>query len=179
MKRVEGMAGALKMLGEQAELLNQEIVTMTVRPAAARMTRKGLKLGVIPLESPADDAPAVPLRLRTICRGRWAERVELVVGLDFAQTIKDLEDGVTELAFLTPTTYIEAQEKVRRSAPGEGASQRRALYPFSDRIQVRGRHRRLEDIKGKRFAFGDRMSTSSYLIPRAMLAEAGSPDWTT
>lgn len=31
MKRVDGMAAALKTLGEQAELLNQEIVTLTVR----------------------------------------------------------------------------------------------------------------------------------------------------
>ena len=32
---------------------------------------------------------------------------------------------------------------------------------------------RIEDLRGKRFAFGDRMSTSSYLVPRSMLAEAG------
>ena len=173
MKRMEGMTGALKMLNEQAALLNQELVTMTVRGRGPRAAlHKGLKFGVIPLESPATmHRRFQPLtEYLTQSLGRT---VELVVGLDFMQTIRDLEDGVTDLAFLTPTTYIEAHDKfgavllvkaLRKGLPYTHAA---IVAGFGNGIE------RLEDLRGKRFAFGDRMSTSSYLIPRSMLAEAG------
>ncbi|OGW36328.1 MAG: hypothetical protein A2X58_03970, partial [Nitrospirae bacterium GWC2_56_14] len=173
MKRMEGMTGALKMLNEQAALLNQELVTMTVRGRGPRAAlHKGLKFGVIPLESPATmHRRFQPLtEYLTQSLGRT---VELVVGLDFMQTIRDIEDGVTDLAFLTPTTYIEAHDKfgavllvkaLRKGLPYTHAA---IVAGFGNGIE------RLEDLRGKRFAFGDRMSTSSYLIPRSMLAEAG------
>ncbi len=171
MKRMEGMAGALKMLNEQAALLNQELVTMTV---SARRTalHTGLKFGVIPLEAPA----AMHRRFQPLTEyltQSLGRKVDLVVGLDFMQTLRDLEDGVTDLAFLTPTTYIEAHQKygalllvkaLRKGLPYTHAA---IVARSGEGIE------RLEDLRGKRFAFGDRMSTSSYLIPRSMLAEAG------
>jgi methyl-accepting chemotaxis protein len=173
MKRVEGMAGAVKTLNEQAALLNQELITVTVRARGPRTAlHKGLKLGVIPLESPA----AMHQRFQPLTeylRQSLGQQVELVVGLDFVQTIKDFEDGVTDLAFLTPTTYIDAHE--RTGAVLLVKALRKGL-PFTHSVIVARSGSgidRLEDIRGKRFAFGDRMSTSSYLIPRSMLAEAG------
>jgi methyl-accepting chemotaxis protein len=173
MKRVEGMTGALKTLNEQAALLNQELVTMTVRARGTRsISQQGLKFGVVPLESPA----AMHRRFQPLSdylTQSLGRTVELVVGLDLQQTIKDLEDGVTDLAFLTPTTYIEAHERtgvlllvkaLRKGLP----------YTHSAIVTRAGSGiERIEDVRGKRFAFGDRMSTSSYLIPRSMLAEAG------
>ncbi len=173
MKRVEGMTGALKMLNAQAALLNQELVTVTVRARGPRTaSNKRLKLGVIPLESPATMHQRFQPLTDYLTRSLGIT-VELVVGLDFAQTIKDLEDGVTDLAFLTPTTYIEAHGKfgtvllvkaLRKGLPYTHAA---VVTRSGSGIE------RLEDLRGKRFAFGDRMSTSSYLIPRTMLAEAG------
>jgi phosphonate transport system substrate-binding protein len=173
MKRMEGMTGALKMLNEQAALLNQELVTMTVRARGPRAAlNKGLKFGVIPLESPATmHRRFQPLtEFLTQSLGRT---VELVVGLDFMQTIRDLEDGVTDLAFLTPTTYIEAHDKFG-SVLLVKALRKGLPYTHAAIVARSGNGiERLEDLRGKRFAFGDRMSTSSYLIPRSMLAEAG------
>lgn len=171
-KRVDGMATALKTLGEQAALLNQEIITMTVRRGHRDSSDGTLKMGVIPLDAPGEMyrrfTPLAEYLTRVIGR-----RVELSVAVDFTQTLKDLEDGATDLAFLTPTTYIEARKKfgaellvkaVRNSVP----------YTYATVVAMKGRGiMRLEDVRGKRFAFGDRLSTSSYLIPRAMLAEAG------
>ncbi len=173
MKRVEGMSGALKMLNEQAALLSQELVTVTGSARGLRTaSHKGLKFGVIPLEAPAKMHQRF-LPLTEYLSQAMGQRVELVVGLDFTQTIKDLENKATDLAFLTPTTYIEAHDKsgvvllvkaLRKGAP----------YTHSAIIARSGSGiERLEDVRGKRFAFGDRMSTSSYLIPRSMLAEAG------
>jgi methyl-accepting chemotaxis protein len=172
MKRMEGMAAAIKTLGEQAGLLRQESITMTVRKGRRTASSGTLLMGVIPLESPAEMhrkfSPLAEYLGRTLGR-----RVELSIAVDFAQTIRDLAEGSTDLAFLTPTTYIEAHKAcdavllvkaLRNGVPSMHA----VIAVRKDSGLVR-----LEELKGKRFAFGDKMSTTSYLIPRFMLAEAG------
>ncbi len=171
-KRVNGMAAALKTLGEQAELLNQELAGMTVRRGRRDSSDGALKMGVIPLEAPAEMyrrfTPLTEHLTRAIGR-----RVELSVAVDFARTLKDLEDGITDLAFLTPTTYIEARKKFGAELLVK-ALRNDVPYTHAAIVAMTGRGiTRLEDVRGARFAFGDRMSTSSYLIPCAMLADAG------
>ncbi|MDA8424219.1 MAG: phosphate/phosphite/phosphonate ABC transporter substrate-binding protein [Nitrospiraceae bacterium] len=172
MKGVEGMAGALKILGEQAELLNQEISSMTVGKGQRDVSDGALLMGVIPLDAPAEMhrrfTPLADYLSRALGR-----RVELSLAVDFAQTLADLEEGATHLAYLTPTTYLEAHKKfgavllvkaLRNGVP----------YTHSTIVaRAGGGISSVEEIKGKRFAFGDKMSTSSYLMPRAMLADAG------
>ncbi len=172
MKGVEGMAGALATLGDQAALLNQEISTMTVTRGRRNTGDGALRMGVIPLDAPAEMyrrfTPLADYLTRSL-----GKRVELSTAVDFVQTLKDLEEGVTQLAFLTPTTYLEARKKF--GAVLLAKALRNGVPYTHSAIVVRsgGGISSMEAIKGKRFAFGDRMSTSSYLIPRAMLADAG------
>ncbi len=171
-KRMEGMAAAIKILGEQADLLRQEVVTMTVRKGRRTVSNGTLMMGVIPLESPAEMhrrfSPLAEYLGRKIGR-----RVELSVAVDFAKTIKDLADGTTDLAFLTPTTYIEARNACDAMLLVKAL--RNGVPAMHAVIAVRKDSglTRIGELKGKRFAFGDRMSTTSYLIPRSMLADAG------
>jgi len=170
--RVESMAAALETLWEQAKLLNQEIITMTVRRGRHYIAGGALKMEVIPLDEPTEMYRRFTPLAEYLSRAT-GRRVEVSVAGDYAQTLKDLGDGKTDLAFLTPTTYIEAQKKsgalllvkaLREGVPYTHA----AIVARADRGITR-----LEEIKGKRFAFGDKMATLSYLVPRAMLAEAG------
>ena len=170
-KRMESMAATLKTLGEQADLLNQELVTMTVRRGNRGTTGEILKMGVIPLESPAEMyrrfTPLTDYLSRSL-----GKRVELSISVDFEQTLKNLEDGTTDLAFLTPTTYIDAR---RRFGAMLLVKAMRMGVPYTHAAIVTRQGsgiERVEDIVGKRFVFGDQMSTSSYLIPRQMLADA-------
>jgi len=170
-KRMESMAATLKTLGEQADLLNQELVTMTVRRGTHRTTGGILKMGVIPLESPAEMyrrfTPLTDYLSRSL-----GKRVELSISVDFEQTLKNLEDGTTDLAFLTPTTYIEARRRFGAMLLVK-ALRRGVPYTHAAIVTRQGSGiERVEDIVGKRFVFGDQMSTSSYLIPRQMLADA-------
>jgi phosphate/phosphite/phosphonate ABC transporter binding protein len=171
-KRVDDMAGVLKTLGEQAGLLNQEISTMKVRRGHRDSTSGTLKMGVIPLEAPGEMfrrfTPLSEYLSQVIGR-----RVELSVAVDFIQTLKDLEEGITDLAYLTPTTYIEAHEKFGAKLLVKALRNGSPYTRSAIVAKTGGGIVRLEDVRGKRFAFGDRMSTSSYLVPRAMLAEAG------
>jgi phosphate/phosphite/phosphonate ABC transporter binding protein len=170
--RVESLAVALDTLGGQAELLNQELVTMTVRRGRRYIKGGTLKLGVMPLDAPVEMyrrfTPLTDYLSRAMGR-----RVEVSVATDFAETLQDFEEGKTDLAFLTPTTYIEAQRKFGALLLVKAL---RAGVPYTHAVIVARANAgitRLEDIKGKRFAFGDKLSTSGSLIPRALLAEAG------
>jgi phosphate/phosphite/phosphonate ABC transporter binding protein len=172
MRGVEGMAGALTTLGEQADLLNQEISTMTVSRGRRTAGDDTLRMGVIPLDAPAEMyrrfTPLAEYLSRSVGR-----RVELSTAVDFVHTLKDFEEGVTQLAFLTPTTYIEAKKKFGAVLLVKAL---RNGVPYTHSViiaQAGGGISSVEAIKGKSFAFGDKMSTSSYLIPRAMLADAG------
>ncbi len=171
-KRMEGMAAALKTLGEQAELLNQELITMSAKRSSHGNASDILNMGVIPLESPAEMYRRFTPLTEYLSRS-LGKRVKLSISVGFEQTLKDLEEGVTDLAFLTPTTYIEARRRfgvvllvraLRKGVP----------YTHAAIVARRGSGIvRVEDIVGKRFAFGDQMSTSSYLIPMQMLADTG------
>lgn len=171
-RRVENMAASVETLGEQAALLNREIVTMTVRRGRRYIEGGALKMGIVPLDNPAEMlrrfTPVAEYLSRTLAR-----KVELSVAMDFAQMLTDLEEDKVDLAFLTPSLYIEAQKKagvfllvkaLQNGVPYTHA----AIVAHADRSLAR-----LEDIKGKRFAFGSRKSTLTHLVPRAMLAEAG------
>ena len=170
--RVESMAASVETLGEQAELLNREIVTMTVRRGHRYIKGGTLRIGIIPLDTASEMyrrfAPLADYLSQSIGR-----KVELSVASDFAQTLNDLEESKTDLVFLTPMTYVEAQKKSQAlllvKALRDGAPySRAAIVARTDRMIAR-----LEDSKGKRFAFGGKNSASSYLVPRAMLAEVG------
>jgi phosphate/phosphite/phosphonate ABC transporter binding protein len=172
MRGVEDMAGALTTLGEQADLLNQELSAMTVTKGRRKIRDGAMMMGVIPLDSPAETyrrfTPLADYLSRSI-----GQRVELSTAVDFVQTLKDFEEGATQLAYLTPTTYIEAKKKFGAvllvKALRNGTPYTHSVIVVRSGSEISS----VEAIKGRRFAFGDRMSTSSYLIPRAMLADAG------
>lgn len=170
--RMEGMSAALKSFTEQAELLKQEFSAIKVRKELRQVESEALKIGVIPLESPAEMHKRFT-PLATYLSTELGRRTELLLSVDFEHTLKDLEEGATDVAFLTPTTYIEA---ARRFGAMLVVKALRKGKPFSHSVIAAAGGRGIngiEDIRGKKMAFGDRMSTSSYLMPRYMLLGAG------
>jgi phosphonate transport system substrate-binding protein len=98
---------------------------------------------------------------------------ELHINTTYQQTVDDLCSGRLTAAYLGPLTYVRAHaacgaEPVLRLQTGG----RNAFYSY---ILVRedSEARVLADLSGARFGFGSVLSTSSHLVPRAMLIEAG------
>jgi phosphate/phosphite/phosphonate ABC transporter binding protein len=173
-KRMDSLSAAIKSLGEQSALLQQEISAITVRRGRHGTTASALRMGVIPLESPAEMyrrfTPLVEYLSRVL-----GKRIELSLAVDFSQTLADFEAGSTDLVFLTPTTYLEA--KKRCGAVLLAKALRNGVPTLHSVIIARADSgmTRLDELKGKRFAFGDQLSTTSYLMPLFMLTEAGVP----
>ena len=101
------------------------------------------------------------------------EQWELGVTLDYEQTVRALCSGEIDLAYLGPFTYLQVREAcgatpvVRLNTAGTSS--------YRSLIMVRqdSPFRSLTDLQGKLFAFGSPLSTSSHLVPRLMLSEAG------
>lgn len=98
--------------------------------------------------------------------------VELVVTTDYSSMIEAMARGRLELGYFGPLSYVLAREKsdiepfaALQEVEGEEPTYQAVLIGNPDKI------RSLDDVAGKTVAWGDPASTSSHLIPKAMLAE--------
>jgi len=103
--------------------------------------------------------------------------VEVRVGRDYEDHIAAIGGRRVDFAFIGPAAYIKL---VANHGP----------HPLLARLEVNGKPyltgvivtrqdsplRRLADLKGKRFAFGDPDSTMSHIVPLYMLIKAGVPE---
>ncbi|WP_255807014.1 phosphate/phosphite/phosphonate ABC transporter substrate-binding protein [Mycobacteroides abscessus] len=113
--------------------------------------------------------------LKTYLESKLGHKVELVVTTDYSSMIEAMAHGRLELAYFGPLSYVLAKEKAD-------------IEPFAALTEVKGQPptyrsvfvanpaagiKSLKDVAGKTVAWGDPASTSSHLIPKAMLANAG------
>lgn len=131
-----------------------------------------LKMGVMPLESPADMYKRFR-PLENYLTEKLDKKVELKVALDFAETVKNIGEGITGICYMTPSTYIEAKSRYNVEVLVKALRKGKPYHHTVIVAKEGGKVNSIEDIKGCSFAFGDRRSTSSYIVPRAMLQEAG------
>ncbi len=161
----------LRDINSDTGLLEAEVTRFKVLPEESRSV---LRFGVVPLESPA----RMHRRFTPLAEhlGRALGRpVELKVALDFDEAVRDLGEGRTQFAYLTPSTYVLAHDRFGVTLL---VTALRRGKPFQHAVVVcrrDARLRTLSDLLGRSFAFGDVNSTSSHVVPRAMLLEAGVP----
>lgn len=168
----EGLAGemalAVEELARHTEDLKSEISSFRVATAGDEM----VKLGIVPLDSPAQMYRKFS-PLAAYISAQTGREVVFKLTPTFTDAVRDIGTGLADLCYMTPTTYIEAHDKY---GVGLLAKAVRKGTPYSHTIIVAREDSpvsRLEDLKGKTFAFGDAMSTSSYMVPRYMLEKAG------
>ena len=102
--------------------------------------------------------------------------VSVRVGRDYDEHIVHVGKDRADIAFMGPASYVTLVAKYGKK-------------PILARLEIRGQPlfqghfivrqdsplKTLADLKGKRFAFGDRDSTMSHLVPQYMLEKAGVP----
>jgi len=100
--------------------------------------------------------------------------VELIVTTDYSSMIEAMRFGRIEVAYFGPLSYVLAKSKAPGIEPfAVGVSKGSATYKSVIITRLDGPVKSLADIKGKTVGFGDFASTSSHLIPRALLARNG------
>jgi phosphonate transport system substrate-binding protein len=171
----ENRSRAFRMSKNLRNLLKDAEVLMTELNRFKLITEEEiaiLKMGVIPLESPAEMYRRFTPLTYYLTR-KLNKTVELKIEVDFARAIKDIGDGVTNICYMTPSTYIQASEKYGVEVLVKALRNGKPYHHTVIIAKEKGKINRIEDIKGNSFAFGDSLSTSSHIVPRAMLKEAG------
>jgi len=134
-----------------------------------------LRMGVIPLES----AKIMYKQFTPLAKYLSQElgmKVKVVVGKDYQTVMDALGQNDVQFAYLTPTTFPKCERQnpesqiqpiVRFQVKGKGTYRSCIIVPADSPIG------NVEELKGKSFAFGNSNSTSSHLMPRAILVQNG------
>jgi len=102
------------------------------------------------------------------------KEIELVVTTDYSSMIEAMRFGRIEVAYFGPFSYVLAKSKAPDIEPfAVGVERGSPTYNSIVIAHVGGPVSAIADIRGKDFGFGDQASTSSHLIPRALLLKNG------
>ncbi len=160
----------LRDILQDTELLETEGARFDVGTGGVSGT--AMTMGIVPLESPAamfkKFSPLADYLGR--CLGRT---IELRVPVDFENAIRDIGTGAVSLCFMTPSTYIEARDQYGVQVVAKALRHGKPFHHAAIVVKEDSPVNTLEDLKGRSVAFGDRHSTSSHILPRSMLLEAG------
>lgn len=101
------------------------------------------------------------------------KKVELIVTTDYSSMIEAMRHGRIDLAYFGPLSYVLARQKSEiepfAAIKQKGSTTYQALLIVNTAAGINS----IADIASKDVAYGDKASTSSHLIPKAMLAEGG------
>ena len=111
--------------------------------------------------------------LKDYLEAQLGKKVELIVTTDYSSMIEAMRHGRLDLAYFGPLSYVLARQKSEIepfvALKTKGSTTYQSVVIANSAAGVS----RIEDIKGKNMAYGDKVSTSSHLIPKSVLAEQG------
>jgi phosphonate transport system substrate-binding protein len=131
-----------------------------------------LKVALLPDESPST-VITNNRKLKEYLEQDLGRSIELVVTTDYSSMIEAVRHGRVHLAYFGPLSYVLARQKTEIEPFAALRSKGSTTYQAVLIGNVAAGLNAPEDVKGKDVAFGDTASTSSHLIPKAMLAEKG------
>ena len=100
--------------------------------------------------------------------------VLLSISKNFDEHIRRIGEDQIDIAFMGPATYVEMVDRYgKKPLLARFETNRVPTYYGVIAVGANSDIKLLKDLKGKRFAFSDRRSTSGHLIPRHMFMEAG------
>jgi phosphate/phosphite/phosphonate ABC transporter binding protein len=173
--RVFGMNQSLKGLFKNAELVMSELkgIRLAEENSASARDIDIIRFSV----EPVGISPVEVLRrfnpLAEYLGKKVGKRIELKTVSDYEGVLRDIARGITDLYFISPVTYVIANKsygtKVLVKALMDGKATYRAAIIARSASEINS----IEDLKGRKFAFGDPHSLSSYIAARIALLEAG------
>ncbi len=98
---------------------------------------------------------------------------EIRVGQSYSAVVQALCNGSADIAFVGAVTYIQANERHCAELLAVGVEKGQSTYYAGLFAKAGTPITSIKALKGKRVAFGDINSTSSFVFPMAMILEAG------
>lgn len=143
----------------------------TSEPAAGEVPET-LRVALLPDEN-ASQVIQNNEPLKEYLQDELGVEVELIVTTDYSSMIEAMTRGRLDLAYFGPLSYVLAQEKADIE-PFAALQEEEGAAPTYQGVFLANADSgitTLDDVAGKTVAWGDPASTSSHLIPKAMLAE--------
>lgn len=142
---------------------------LTAIPASAK---EKLVMGVHPFK------PAVELHktfkpIADAMAAKLGKPVELQIGKSYEDTAERLGKGQFDFCYLGPNIYAKYGPKFGLRPLAQIVNAGSPTFKGVIVAKKGGAIRSLKDLKGRRFAFGDRDSTLTHVVPVYMLVEAG------
>lgn len=133
---------------------------------------KVLRVGFVPAEN-AQQVIQNAQPIVEILRDRLGMEVQPFVATDYTGVIEALRGNKLDIAFLTPASYVLAKNEANVRVVLKSQRKGSPFYYAAIITRADSGIQRLEDLRGKTFAFGDPLSTSANVFPRKMFHERG------
>jgi phosphonate transport system substrate-binding protein len=155
-------------------------VAIACSPGAGRASQQGterpptLRVGLIPNQAP-DRVRAQYEPFREYLARAMGQPVETFVATDYAGVVEAMASDKLDIAYFGGLTYLQAELRADVAPIVTEIDRETNTTKYYSAIIVRADspYQKVEDLKGKPFAFGDISSTSGSLYPRLMLDKAG------
>src|SRR5262245_40587513 len=133
---------------------------------------KVLRVGFVPAEN-AQQVIQNAQPIVDILQNRLGMEVQPFVATDYTGVIEALRGNKLDIAFLTPASYVLAKNEANVKVVLKSERKGSPFYYAAIITRADSGIKKLEDLRGKTFAFGDPLSTSANVYPRKMLHERG------
>jgi phosphonate transport system substrate-binding protein len=133
---------------------------------------KVLRVGFVP----AEDAQQVMQNAQPIVdilQKQLGMEIQPFVAADYTGVVEALRVNKLDVAFLTPASYVLAKNEANVKVVLKSERKGIASYYAAIITRTGSGIQRLEDLRGKTFAFGDALSTTGNIFPRKMFKERG------
>ena len=136
-----------------------------------------LRLGRIPYTNATQMVLQHEAFLKYLAEKIGVKAVRLRTASDYSSILKDLVAGDIDIAWMASLSAVEARNnpevELLCKPVRYGTTQYRGMIVARQDSGIR----KLQDLKGKKFAWVDKESASAYLFPKALMIEAGlDPD---
>ena len=111
--------------------------------------------------------------LKALLEKELGKKIELVVTTDYSSMIEAMRHGRLDLAYFGPLSYVLAKQKSDIEPFAAIKQKGTTTYQSVLIANTAAGIDKVGDIASKNVAYGDKASTSSHLIPKALLAENG------
>jgi phosphonate transport system substrate-binding protein len=98
---------------------------------------------------------------------------DIKVGQSYQAVVEGMANRLAEIAFFGPVSYMQAKERGGAELLAVGVEKGQSVYYSGIFVRNNLALKQISDLKGRRMAFGDVNSTSSFAFPVAMLLAAG------
>jgi len=137
---------------------------------AAASDSKPLRFGSVAMDSPMVMQQRL-LPLTSYLSKTLGRPVVLRLSTNMPGAINALVSGDVDFAYLTPVAYVNAQGRSKVQLVVKTVAERRPSFKLMIVVRENSTIRKVEDLAGKRFAFGD----PAALLQRAVVVGAGMP----